>query len=636
VLRSRAFLRQLVRTFAFVGAAASCPGAFAQEGLARIEPFRGVDPDASIVVDTVSREDATVRGATSIGESLAPSLGLQVSTLSYGAFAGFQSIQIGGLDGGRVLVVEDGERVIGGPLGAVDLAQLSIADIDRVEVLQGPHGATYGRDAMGGVVHVITRSPDIDGWSGSTQLEGRYPWGALVSRSIALREPSWWATFDGSVYATDGITPPDRAPDTALPPRKRQYFAFRTGAQFSRRVSMDARIRYGRLKSDGLAAIPFGDGERAELDLPHNTHQFSGRLRTRVELAEGHALVLSASSQWLIDVSETDLRRSPSQRTTDTDHTMRSLEATASLFQREPVKLVIGARLETERYEQDRTAVSESGDESEIPIVLPTTTSIAAGYSEVAWTPIDAISLLAGARVEGSDRFDAVVAPRAAVSVRPARGLVARLHGGAGYRYPSANELRDEPSLEPERSWGLGADLEVSPTRVLRLRALGHAQYVDELILPPTAADPAGTAGEEGAWLLGAQADARMRLVDILAAEVGYAHLVTRDIGLDTPLPGRPSHTVSTALISTLPHAMTIVMRWRFVLEVPLSPERDAPGHSVLDLRYAKGLWPGAEAYVGLLDALADQRDPESTSEPRPIQGRTVYLGLRLAYPVVE
>jgi vitamin B12 transporter len=55
------------------------------------------------------------------------------------------------------LVLVDGVRVnsFGGGL---DLSQVPLQDVDRIEVLRGPQSALYGSDAISGVVHVITRS----------------------------------------------------------------------------------------------------------------------------------------------------------------------------------------------------------------------------------------------------------------------------------------------------------------------------------------------------------------------------------------------------------------------------------------------------------------------------------------------
>ena len=53
---------------------------------------------------------------------------------------------------------------------------LSIEDIERIEVLKGPQGTLYGRNAIGGAMNVITSKPSLDGeMSGSVKVRlGNY------------------------------------------------------------------------------------------------------------------------------------------------------------------------------------------------------------------------------------------------------------------------------------------------------------------------------------------------------------------------------------------------------------------------------------------------------------------------------
>lgn len=49
---------------------------------------------------------------------------------------------------------------------------LRLTDIERVEVLRGPQGSLYGGGSIGGVLHIVTRQPELDRFSGTVSLTG--------------------------------------------------------------------------------------------------------------------------------------------------------------------------------------------------------------------------------------------------------------------------------------------------------------------------------------------------------------------------------------------------------------------------------------------------------------------------------
>jgi len=62
--------------------------------------------------------------------------------------------------GSRVLVMLDSHPLLSADGGEVDFAALPLLDIDRVEIVKGAYSALYGSNALGGVVNVITKPID--------------------------------------------------------------------------------------------------------------------------------------------------------------------------------------------------------------------------------------------------------------------------------------------------------------------------------------------------------------------------------------------------------------------------------------------------------------------------------------------
>jgi len=68
-------------------------------------------------------------------------------------------ISMQGLGGQSVKILIDGIPMIGRLNGNIDIGQLLVSQVDRIEIIEGPMSVMYGSDAVGGVVNIITKSP---------------------------------------------------------------------------------------------------------------------------------------------------------------------------------------------------------------------------------------------------------------------------------------------------------------------------------------------------------------------------------------------------------------------------------------------------------------------------------------------
>tara|TARA_R110002072_G_scaffold138109_2_gene281141 strand:- start:29752 stop:32637 length:2886 start_codon:yes stop_codon:yes gene_type:complete len=63
----------------------------------------------------------------------------------------------------------------GAPLFGTRLFETEYFDLERIEVLRGPQGTLFGRNATAGVVNVVTAKPDLSGFGGAATFEyGNY------------------------------------------------------------------------------------------------------------------------------------------------------------------------------------------------------------------------------------------------------------------------------------------------------------------------------------------------------------------------------------------------------------------------------------------------------------------------------
>lgn len=76
------------------------------------------------------------------------------------------SIQIQGVSGQNVKILIDGVPVIGRQAGNIDVSQLNIYNVERIELIEGPMSVNYGTDALAGTINIITKSKLNHKWEG--------------------------------------------------------------------------------------------------------------------------------------------------------------------------------------------------------------------------------------------------------------------------------------------------------------------------------------------------------------------------------------------------------------------------------------------------------------------------------------
>ncbi len=100
-----------------------------------------------------------------------------VEVFGEGPFRGIPVIR--GLTSNRVLILVDGERLNNARestvFAGIQPGLVDLSDVERIEVLRGPASVQYGSDAIGGVINIITKKPDLGTgtftWKGSAAVE---------------------------------------------------------------------------------------------------------------------------------------------------------------------------------------------------------------------------------------------------------------------------------------------------------------------------------------------------------------------------------------------------------------------------------------------------------------------------------
>ena len=150
--------------------------------------------DAPASVFVITAEDIRRSGATLLPDVLRLAPNLQVTQLNASQYA----ISARGLNnaaGNKLLVLIDGRSVYTPLFSGVfwDAQDVMVEDIERIEVISGPAGTTWGTNAVNGVINVITRPASatlgglISAGGGNTESGGAVRYGARVGETARLR-----------------------------------------------------------------------------------------------------------------------------------------------------------------------------------------------------------------------------------------------------------------------------------------------------------------------------------------------------------------------------------------------------------------------------------------------------------------
>lgn len=200
-------------------------------------------------------------------------------------------VQIQGLSPEYVLILIDGEPLVGRNGGVLDLNRITVNNIRQIEIVKGPSSSLYGSEAMGGVVNILTRQ------NGENTLNAGFRYGrfhtidANAAGSYKYKNFSLSAFVNGNSTAGYDFIPHDIG-KTVMP-----YHSYTTqvtlNQQMSKVVKGGISLRYYYEKQNDLYStgtdVVKGSPVINEYNInPHLQLHFSNTLQTtfRVYLSQ--------------------------------------------------------------------------------------------------------------------------------------------------------------------------------------------------------------------------------------------------------------------------------------------------------------------------------------------------------------
>ncbi|MGH7701011.1 MAG: TonB-dependent receptor plug domain-containing protein [Gemmatimonadales bacterium] len=490
------------------------------------------------------------RGLTTVAQALRAVPGATV--VETGSFGGQTALFLRGGESDYVKVLLDGVP-LNQPGGAFDFADLTLDNVDRIEVLNGPASVLYGSDAVTGVVQIFTRAgtgaPRVEaearaGTYGTTDLAAQVAGGTrLVGYSAAL-----------SRFGSDGL------------------YAYNNGY---RNTTVSGRLRVAPdARSEVGLAYRYGD------NVYHFPTDGAGRPVDSNQVSTGRGPAASLSLHRLLGAG-VDVRALATWREQragfldepdspgedgrfQSGDLVRRASAGALVSWRGGAGTMLSLGVEYEDERQHGRSLFEASFGS-FPDSIDVGRWNRAAYAQAMLGLGPAVTANVGVRVEDNSQFGGHATWRVGAVWRLDDATRLRAAAGTGFKEPTFFEnfargfVRGNPDLDPERSasWEAGLEHQVHGVTLAATYFRQRFRDLIEFTFTPVPPDSVNYFNVAGARAEGVELSLEAALGAGVTAGLGYAYLDTRvlDAGLDGGPDGlfvagasllrRPAHALS-------------------------------------------------------------------------------------------
>jgi vitamin B12 transporter len=599
-------------------------------------PVEQADNSASVTV----LDDAAIIAAqpVSLTDILLRTPGISLSR--NGGYGAATSLRIRGADAGQTVMVIDGMRLSdpSSTAGGYSFSNLTLDDIERIEILRGPQSILWGSDAIGGVVNVTTRRP-------IRSLEGSFAAEAGSHQTVSARAGLGGTSsaidwrLAGSTFTTDGISA--RSNGTEADGYSRQAASGTVTVRLAEGVSLDLRGYWSQARNDF-------DGSAGDSLAYGLTKEWSGYAGLNFTLLGGRLVNRLAVLQTEADRENYDPARTIRALNFDAHGRVRRYEDQGTLRASEALDLVFGA----ERDEQRMTTASP-GNNLAPYVLVPTSADTNSVYGQVRFRPLTGLTLNAGVRHDDQSRFGGNTVFSAGAAYTPDDGAtILRASYDEGYKAPSLYQMFSAygvADLKPEQARGWEVGIERRFGEGFHASAAWFDRATDNLIdfayCPTSGTQPdvcyiPGTtttrfgyyANVKKSHASGLELTGSARW-NGLFLEGNYSWIKAEDLSPDSAYPGRqlarvPRHLANIEAGLDLPSGLraSVAARYSGKTFNSVSTAAVLEDYWLVDLRVQWRIVEGL-TLQGRIENLGNRRYETATGYSA--LGRTAYLGLR-------
>lgn len=410
---------------------------------------------------TINRETIERRGATNLEQLLQQEANVRINQdLVLGS-----RITLLGTSGQNVKIMVDGVPVIGRQGGDIDISQINLNNIERVEIVEGPLSVSYGTNALVGVINLVTKKSQLNTWEGrlTTQLEARgenryaLDIGTRIADRLTLRASGGYDVFDG--FSEDTLR------SVIWNPKEQWFGDLYAGYRFGD----DQRVYYtyshfdeevtnlGNVRRPTFKPYAFDDYYLTQRINHALSHEGSVGEHFYWQTTAGYNRFERNKRTLRNNFEEATLEEVDGQQDTSTFSAWMLRSAFASRFADFPVNFQVGMDLRYDEATGKRIQDTLSGRENFASI------EDYALFGSVRYQPLDILTLEGGLRYAYNTRYNTPLVPSVQARLGITPDWTLRASYGQGFRSPDLKELFFEfidinhfiignPSLLAERS----------------------------------------------------------------------------------------------------------------------------------------------------------------------------------------
>lgn len=213
---------------------------------------------SAMPVVTIDKRTIELMGSRRLDEVLKEQTGMAIVN-NIGGGTRSTGVQIQGFGSEYIMVLIDGQPLVGRSSGDLDLSRISVSGIERIEIIKGASSSLYGSEALGGTINIITKAGAVDPQVSAAVAYGTFNILDITAEGQAPLNEKGSVYIGTNYYRTDGFnTNTKYIKGVTSPPYDNYAFQARSKYSLGENSVLAANIRYGLRKS--LMQKDFGIG----------------------------------------------------------------------------------------------------------------------------------------------------------------------------------------------------------------------------------------------------------------------------------------------------------------------------------------------------------------------------------------